>query len=83
MTMLDDRVRKSLFELPEAERAALADDLLASLDQTGESPAEVEAAWSDEIRSRIDDLIDGRVAAIPSETARAQRAEARRLAALS
>jgi len=35
MTFLDERVRDSLFELPDVERAALADDLLASLDQPG------------------------------------------------
>jgi len=42
---------KQALELPEDERADLADRLLESLDT--EADAEVEAAWSDEIARRI------------------------------
>lgn len=50
---MTDRVRKLLhdaMELPLPERAALAADLLASLD--GEPEADVEAAWASEIERR-------------------------------
>jgi putative addiction module component (TIGR02574 family) len=50
---MSDRARKLLqdaMELPVPERAALAADLLASLD--GEPDADVEAAWASEIERR-------------------------------
>jgi putative addiction module component (TIGR02574 family) len=48
------------------EREALIDRLVASLD---EEPAEqgVEAAWDEEIESRISDIRSGRVKTIPEE----------------
>ena len=39
--------------LPPEERARLAEELLASLDP---HETEVEAAWDEELRSRIDDV---------------------------
>ena len=53
---MTERARKLLhaaMELPVAERAELAADLLASLD--GDSDAEVEAAWAAEIERRVRD----------------------------
>lgn len=53
---MTERARKLLhdaMELPVAERAELAADLLASLD--GEADGEVEAAWSAEIERRARD----------------------------
>ena len=47
--------------LPECERAALAETLLKSLDNPADDPGDVEAAWTSEIGSRLDDLISGRV----------------------
>ncbi len=41
-------------ELPESERAALAHDLLASLD--GPADADAEQAWEAEIARRLDDV---------------------------
>jgi putative addiction module component (TIGR02574 family) len=48
------------------ERGALIDRLVASLD---EEPAEqdVEAAWDEEIKSRVSDIRSGRVKTIPGE----------------
>lgn len=50
-------------ELPEAERAALAAELIASLD-----PAADEQAWDRwdrEVARRVEELNSGRVAAVP------------------
>lgn len=55
--MIDDALRKQVLGLPISERAALAADLLASLD--GVPEAEVEAAWAAEIESRARRLLSG------------------------
>lgn len=61
--------------LPVEERAGLAAELLASLDDTApEDPAEVEAAWAVEIERRARRVIAGETAGIPWEAVR-QRAE--------
>ncbi len=66
---------KKALALPPEARAALAGSLLESLE---EEPADenVEAAWSEEIKRRIDDVDSGRVQMMPYEEVR------RRLAAL-
>jgi len=66
---------KKALALPPEARAALATSLFESLD---EEPADegVEAAWSEEIKRRIDDIDSGKVQMIPYEEVR------RRLAAL-
>lgn len=71
---VSDLLKKALALPPEA-RAALATSLFESLD---EEPAEqgVEAAWSEEIKRRIEDIDSGKVQMIPYEEVR------RRLAAL-
>jgi putative addiction module component (TIGR02574 family) len=45
-------------ELPESERAALAHDLLASLD--GPADADPQQAWEAEITKRLDELDAGK-----------------------
>jgi putative addiction module component (TIGR02574 family) len=54
-------------ELPETERAALAHDLLVSLD----SPADADAsqAWEAEITRRLDDLESGEVQTVEADEA--------------
>jgi putative addiction module component (TIGR02574 family) len=66
---------KKALALPPEARAALATSLFESLD---EEPADegVEAAWSEEVKRRIEDIDSGKVQMIPYEEAR------RRLAAL-
>jgi putative addiction module component (TIGR02574 family) len=66
---------KKALALPSEARAALATSLFESLD---EEPADegVEAAWSEEIKRRIEDIDCGKVQMIPYEEVR------RRLAAL-
>ncbi len=70
---VSDLLKKALALPPEA-RAELADSLLESLDR---EPAEegVEAAWSEEIQRRIEEIDSGKVQMIPYEEVR------RRLAA--
>ena len=55
--------------LPPEERARLAEELLASLDP---HDAEVEAAWNEELRRRIDEVERGTVQLIPADRAFAQ-----------
>ena len=62
--------------LPVKERADLAAELLASLDDAAaEDPEEVEAAWAAEIERRARRVMTGETAGIPWEDVR-RRAEA-------
>ena len=62
--------------LPVKERADVAAQLLASLDDAAaEDPAEVEAAWAEEIERRARRVIAGETAGIPWEEVR-RRTEA-------
>jgi putative addiction module component (TIGR02574 family) len=54
--------------LPEEERAALASELLDSLDS--EVDADAEAAWAAEIRARVNDIESGRAKLVPWSEAR-------------
>ena len=62
-----DLLQKAL-SLCEEERAALADSLLASLDDTVEEGAE--KAWEEEISRRIADIDSGKAKMIPWEKVR-------------
>ena len=55
--------------LPSDSRAALAADLIESLDD-GDPPDEVEAAWAEEIRERLAQVDAGEVKTIPWSEAR-------------
>jgi len=74
MTSEVSELLKKALALPPEARAALADSLLESLD---EEPVDegVEAAWSEEIKRRIEEIDSGKVQMIPYEEVR------RRLAA--
>jgi putative addiction module component (TIGR02574 family) len=63
MTGSWEAILESALRLPEAERAALAVRLIDSLDPGADE--DVEAAWGEEIRRRVDDLTQGRVQPIP------------------
>jgi len=65
-------VRQVALTLPEHDRAALAESLLESLDYLADDPAEVEAAWTGEVGTRLDDLINGRVKGVSLEEMNAQ-----------
>nr|AMP55768.1 putative addiction module component [uncultured bacterium] len=62
-----DRLETEILELPQRERARLARRLIASLDDAEmEDPDEVEAAWEEEIRFRLEEYRKGSVKSIPS-----------------
>ena len=54
--------------LPEEERAALASDMLESLDT--EVDPDAEAAWAAEIRARVNDIESGSAKTVPWAEAR-------------
>ena len=68
MTQEAAELLKKALALPAPERADLASTLIDSLDATVDE--NVEAAWQEEIRQRIDDLRSGKVTAIPWEDVR-------------
>ena len=65
MTREAAELLKRALALPAEERANLASTLIDSLDATVDE--DVEVAWQEEIRRRIDDLRSGRVSTIPWE----------------
>lgn len=73
-----ERIRSEVLGLSISERAELAELLIESLDneEPSDDLAEVERAWLQKVRSRIDDVDGGRVETIPAKDV---LAEARRL----
>ncbi len=63
--MRTDQIEQELLKLPAADRARLAERLIASLDED----TEIEAAWVAEVRRRDDELKSGSVESIPLEDA--------------
>lgn len=68
-----EEITQLALTLPMDERAKVASALLASLDDPAD-PAEVHEAWTSEIKSRVDDIVSGRVKTIPRADVRAQLA---------
>ncbi|ALT00568.1 addiction module protein [Lacimicrobium alkaliphilum] len=64
------RIRTEVLELTEAERAELAHDLIASLDEPGESG--VKEAWDREILHRISLIDSGQAKLLDREEFRQQ-----------
>jgi putative addiction module component (TIGR02574 family) len=62
------RVFEDALQLPPEARAALAAELIATLDH--EADPDAEAAWSAEIRRRLDEVDAGTVRPIPWAEAR-------------
>ncbi|MDQ3605400.1 MAG: addiction module protein [Gemmatimonadota bacterium] len=57
-----------MLALPTAERARLAQRLIASLDEDeSEDPQEVERAWEEEIRRRLAEVEAGSAELIPAD----------------
>jgi len=63
--VIREQIEQELLKLPLAERARLAERLIASLDED----AETEAAWIAEVRKRDEELVSGAVEGIPLEDA--------------
>jgi putative addiction module component (TIGR02574 family) len=59
-----DDVLAEALRLPAAARAALAAELIRSLDDA-EPSADVEAAWAEEIRRRVAEIDAGRTESVP------------------
>lgn len=72
MTISVEELVKRAQALSVQDRARLAEELLASLDQ--ESDADAEAAWAQEIVRRVDEIKAGRATLIPAEQVFAETA---------
>ena len=75
MTDLVSELTERAKSLPAEQRARLAEQILATLDPQDE---DVDAAWDEEIRKRIEEIETGRVKTVPSEEAFAQVRQALR-----
>jgi len=75
MTSRAQELLREALTLPSEERADVAAELLASLDDTDADIANVEAAWAAEIEKRARRVLAGESPGIPWEDVR-RRAEA-------
>jgi putative addiction module component (TIGR02574 family) len=71
MALRADEVYRAGLELDLDERTVVAHRLLASLEDEA-SPSEIDAAWREEIGSRVDDVLNGRVELVTAEQSRAR-----------
>jgi hypothetical protein len=78
-----DDLLAGVLKLPHQQRAELAHELLRSLDdRVGDEPAEVEAAWDEELCRRADEILAGTVKTVDAfEAIRRVREELRRRSA--
>ena len=67
MTTLVEELSQKARALSPEDRARLAEDLLASLEDGPESSAVVEAAWEHEIRQRVEEVKSGTAKLVPAE----------------
>lgn len=58
-----EQLESAALHLPRSDRARLAERLLASLDED----AEIELAWAEEVRRRVEEVRSGAVETIPGE----------------
>ncbi len=66
------KLHQDALELPRPERAELAADLLASLDDEPEEEEDVEAAWAVEIERRVQHTQENPQEGVSWETVRAE-----------
>ena len=64
MSSLIDELSRKAWSLPPEERIRLAEELLSSVQDSDE---EIEAAWADEIKRRLDEVESGTAKLIPAE----------------
>ncbi|MCR4316632.1 MAG: addiction module protein [Planctomycetes bacterium] len=70
-----EEVERDAMELSEAERAKLANNLIASIEEDEENieiDPKIERAWMDEVARRIDAYDKGLIKAIPADEASAE-----------
>ncbi len=65
MTTQADDILQTALSLAPAERAEIAASLIASLDP--QASEEIDAAWADEIKRRIDQIDRGEVQLVPAD----------------
>lgn len=65
MTATAEQVLKQALGLPPVDRAELIERLFQSFDPSADR--RVDAAWAEEVESRIDAYTDGKIAASPAE----------------
>lgn len=74
-----EEVEKLAHALPEDQRIRLANSLYESVGEEEQaSEAEIEAAWGDEIKRRLDEIDSGEVKMIPLEDVLARMNERRK-----
>ena len=74
-----EEVEKLAHALPEDQRIRLANSLYESVGEEEQaSEAEIEAAWGDEIKRRLDEIDSGAVEMIPLEDVLARMNERRK-----
>ena len=71
--MTTAELRSSVLRLPTDERAALAHDLIASLDGEGADP-NADALWAAEIERRAREVTNGKVALVDADEVHAEAA---------
>lgn len=66
-----ERILTEAMDLSIKERAAIAEQLIRSLDGPADDDHNVEQAWDQEIKKRIDEIDSGKVEMIPWEKVQA------------
>jgi putative addiction module component (TIGR02574 family) len=64
------RVLEEALALPEDARTDVLEALIESLEPRADSPADVDASWTDEIARRLQDIETGAIKPIPWDEAR-------------
>jgi putative addiction module component (TIGR02574 family) len=62
MIRAEDELEAAALSLPRSERARLAERLLASLDDD----SEIEQAWAEEVRQRLEQYRTGKIKTVPA-----------------
>jgi hypothetical protein len=84
MPLLDAGTRQQVLDLPDEERAALTESLLATFElRPATSSLSLDGDWDTEFQNRIESLLSGKTTTITGAAAKSQRDNARRLAALA
>jgi len=65
MTLSKEQIKVAALQLDPADREALAEELLLSIDGAGRD--EVDAAWLDEVRRRDAEFASGKTTAKPAD----------------
>jgi putative addiction module component (TIGR02574 family) len=71
--MTTAELRSNVLRLPAEDRAAIARDLIASLD-AGDADPNAESLWATEIERRARDVADSRVALVDADEVHAEAA---------